>query len=182
MPRKKMNTSSKSVYVGENSIFATRLRELIELSNMTQQEVADKVGVQRQTVSLYTKGKALPDISTLARLADVFHVDSDFLLGRCGMDTSDENIKKLAYSIRMSEKAVKWLMERRMGGIISDFFECDNTYQFFVLLQGAVYLRQERGVLRKSEDDFLRYMQMNLRIESIVEELAEFESRRLEDD
>ena len=68
-------------YIGDNSIFATRLREQIELHNMTQTQVADVIGMKRQTVSLYTKGQALPDISTLAKLAELFNVSADFLLG-----------------------------------------------------------------------------------------------------
>ena len=68
-------------YIGDNSIFATRLREQIELHGMTQTQVADVIGMKRQTVSLYTKGQALPDISTLSKLTMLFNVSADFLLG-----------------------------------------------------------------------------------------------------
>ena len=39
---------------------------------MSQDELADQIGVSRQTLSKYETGESLPDIEKCKRLADVF--------------------------------------------------------------------------------------------------------------
>ena len=55
--------------------------KLFRLSNdMTQDQLAEKMFVTRQTVSNWENGKAQPDLDTLIKLSDVFDTDVDFLL------------------------------------------------------------------------------------------------------
>lgn len=49
---------------------------------MTQQELADKIGVSRGTIGMYEIGKRDPDTETLIKIANVFNVTTDQLLGR----------------------------------------------------------------------------------------------------
>ena len=51
-----------------------------KLQGMTQEELAEKVGVSRQAVSKWETGEAQPEITKLKALADVFGVTTDFLL------------------------------------------------------------------------------------------------------
>ena len=51
------------------------IRELRRISGMTQQEVADQVGVTRQAISSYEAGRTQPDLEMLERLAQVYHTD-----------------------------------------------------------------------------------------------------------
>lgn len=48
----------------------------------TQQEVADALGISRARYAHYESGRNEPDLETLIRLADYFHVRVDDLLGR----------------------------------------------------------------------------------------------------
>ncbi len=48
---------------------------------MTQQELADYMGVSDKAVSKWERDQSLPDIYALARLADLFGVTVDQLLG-----------------------------------------------------------------------------------------------------
>lgn len=48
------------------------LRDLRELSNLTQEELADRVGVSRQTIISLEKGKYNPSIFLAYKLARVF--------------------------------------------------------------------------------------------------------------
>ena len=48
---------------------------------MSQDELADQIGVSRQTLSKYETGESLPDIERCKRLADIFGVTVDELLG-----------------------------------------------------------------------------------------------------
>ncbi len=62
-------------------IFAKRLRELREERGLIQGELADKIGISRQSVTLYERETRVPDIEVLAKLAEFFEVTSDYLIG-----------------------------------------------------------------------------------------------------
>ncbi len=48
--------------------------------NISQEELAKKLYVTRQTISNYENGKSNPDIETLLQLAEIFNTDIDSLL------------------------------------------------------------------------------------------------------
>ena len=50
----------------------------------TQAEVAARVGMFKTDISKYERGTSVPTLARLVKLADVFEVSADFLLGRCG--------------------------------------------------------------------------------------------------
>ena len=60
--------------------FADNLMELRKLNNLSQEEIADKIGVSRQTLSKYETGESLPDIERCKMLADLFGVTMDDLI------------------------------------------------------------------------------------------------------
>ena len=61
-------------------MFKDNLVELRKIHDMSQEELADKIGVSRQTLSKYETGESLPDIEKCKLLADVFGVSIDDLL------------------------------------------------------------------------------------------------------
>ena len=56
------------------------LIQLRKLNHMSQDELADQIGVSRQTLSKYETGESLPDIERCKRLADIFGVTVDDLI------------------------------------------------------------------------------------------------------
>lgn len=60
--------------------FADNITELRKYHNYSQEELAEKIGVSRQTLSKYETGESLPDIEKCKLLADVFGVTIDDLL------------------------------------------------------------------------------------------------------
>lgn len=60
----------------------TRLKELRVKNNLTQRELADKIGVSPQSYGYYENGINKPDPERLVKLADFFQVSTDYLLGR----------------------------------------------------------------------------------------------------
>ena len=58
-----------------------RLRELRQQRNMTQLEVAESLGVSRVTITKYETGDREPDLKTAQRLAELFGVSIDYLVG-----------------------------------------------------------------------------------------------------
>lgn len=49
---------------------------------MTQENLANEMGVSIGAVSKWETGASIPDIPMLCALADFFHVSADYLLGR----------------------------------------------------------------------------------------------------
>lgn len=59
-----------------------RIRDLRKQKRMSQTELAKSAGVSQTTVTAWETGKAEPSSSAVARLADIFNVTTDYLLGR----------------------------------------------------------------------------------------------------
>lgn len=62
--------------------FEERLLEIRKSCGMSQEALAEKVGVSRQAVSKWETGEALPDYAKLIALADTLEVSLDDLCGR----------------------------------------------------------------------------------------------------
>lgn len=58
------------------------LKELREDIGLTQDEVAHKLSLTRQTISRYETGNIEPPFSTLIKLADLYKCSLDYLAGR----------------------------------------------------------------------------------------------------
>lgn len=58
-----------------------KLRELRQASGLTQKQVAERIGVTASVVSAYENDIRSPSHSTLVKLASLYHVSTDYLLG-----------------------------------------------------------------------------------------------------
>lgn len=61
-------------------MFHSNLVQLRKLHHLSQEELAEKVGVSRQTLSKWETGESIPDIVRCKQLADVFSVTLDDLV------------------------------------------------------------------------------------------------------
>ncbi len=61
-------------------MFKDNLIHLRKVQNLTQEEVADKVGVSRQAVAKWECGETVPDIEKCRLLAELFDVSLDSLV------------------------------------------------------------------------------------------------------
>ncbi|MCI4057546.1 helix-turn-helix domain-containing protein [Bacillus cereus] len=58
-----------------------RLKSLIEKKSITQQQLADAIGVSHVSVYNYVEGKKAPGTRTLQKIANYLKVTTDYLLG-----------------------------------------------------------------------------------------------------
>lgn len=63
-------------------IFGKRLRLLREEKDLTQIELAKILSLTNSTISQYEAGKRMPEQGILQKIADIFDVSVDYLLGR----------------------------------------------------------------------------------------------------
>lgn len=92
-------------------IFAQRLIQLREDNDVTQQTLADDLGITRQSLSLYEKADRTTNIDLLYKIAKYFNVSADYLLGFTKNKTTDTNLKAVCDYIGLSEEAVKTLSD-----------------------------------------------------------------------
>lgn len=66
--------------------FAAKLKKLMARKRFSQEEVAKHINVSQNLVSLWTRGKSIPDMGQAAKLAAFLDVSLDYLAD----DTQDE--------------------------------------------------------------------------------------------
>ncbi|MFT8352344.1 helix-turn-helix domain-containing protein [Clostridium saccharoperbutylacetonicum] len=92
-------------------MFGERLKALRENYGLTQNDLATKVKVARTTITGYENNTNQPDFDTLARIATVFNVSLDYLLGRTNQKYNpifiDEDTNKLLEKINILDEITK---------------------------------------------------------------------------
>lgn len=97
-------------------MFNENLRELRKSKGFTQEELASKINVVRQTVSKWEKGLSVPDADTLQKIADVLEVEVSQLLG--AKIETEENKNEIAEQLsRINEQLV--IKNRRTKKILT---------------------------------------------------------------
>ena len=71
------------------------LKKAREAAHFTQAQAADALGIGDGTYKNYEQGKREPNNALLVKIADLYHVSTDFLLGREKQDTQPNPISML---------------------------------------------------------------------------------------
>lgn len=66
---------------GSEKMLSDNIREYRKKANMSQDELAEKLGVSRQSISLWETGQTQPTIDNIIALAKIFNISADTLLG-----------------------------------------------------------------------------------------------------
>lgn len=105
--------------LSERNIFSLRLRELREEANLTQSELAERLGIGRATLSNYELGVRKPDIDVLNTIAEYFKVSTDYLIGRSNYRTVEEQISKRSkFQKTVGESLKEAIMTKKLEGVI----------------------------------------------------------------
>jgi len=101
--------------------FAQRLSELMEERGVSQAQVGEAIGAQRQTVSLYKLGQSKPDIESLAKIARFFEVTSDYLIGLSEDNIPDLEARAIVDKTGLSKQALDVLLELKEDALLYSF-------------------------------------------------------------
>lgn len=71
------------------SKFSTRLRELRLNKGLRQEQVAKLIGVNKSAISTYKNDTRQPSFEILVRLANLYRVTTDYLLGQTNTRSVD---------------------------------------------------------------------------------------------
>ncbi len=108
-----------------------RLKDARANAGLTQEQVAEKIMVSRQTISNWENGKSLPDIISILNLSDLYQISIDDLLK--GDEKMKEKLEKdektaegnkkliLTTAILLFAAAIIYLISIFVGGAFHDF-------------------------------------------------------------
>lgn len=66
-----------------------KIQELRKKKNMSQEQLAEELGISRQSVSKWESGQSVPEINKVIQLSELFRVSTDYLLK--GMEENGNN-------------------------------------------------------------------------------------------
>ena len=116
-------------YLKKNVVFAymdlkTILYDLRVDTDMSQKDLAAMLNLKSSAISKYEKGLTQPNLSTLIKIAEIFHVSVDYLLGLSSIKnpySSDKFTPKEAEIITKYRKLTKEnqiRIDERIGAMI----------------------------------------------------------------
>lgn len=111
---------------------ADRIQCLRKNKGLSQEELADKVGVSRQAVSKWESEQSTPDIEKIIIMSELFEVTTDYILK--GIEPVSMTNKKTMYSLYLGFA----LIFATIAGIWSftaNRFRIDEC--FFIVIAGA---------------------------------------------
>lgn len=129
------------------------IKSLRKEKNMTQKELAKKIGLTDKAISKWERGLSFPDITILNSLAEIFDVDvSEILNGEKGTnkisnEDIEEKIKEAVekVTLKKEKKEKRIRLFKNISGIISSvifviFFIIQCGYLFFLKPKGYEYI------------------------------------------
>ena len=64
------------------NVNAARIKELRENRNISQEKLAEKIGISKSAISMYEQGSRIAPMKIQEKIADFFGVSLDYLWGR----------------------------------------------------------------------------------------------------
>lgn len=72
--------------------FSNNLIKYRKIKGYTQDDLAEKMGVSRQSVSKWENGESMPEVSKIVKIADYLEVSMDELFGREKIVKTEQNV------------------------------------------------------------------------------------------
>ena len=72
----------------------TRIRDLRAIRGLTQDQIAEKLNMNRANFSHYERDTAVPPSEVLGKIADILNTSTDYLLGRDLVNDQDRALAR----------------------------------------------------------------------------------------
>ena len=105
-------------------MFSENLKTLRKQKGLTQETLAIKLHITRQTISKWEKGLSVPDAEQLVHLAEVLEVPITQLLGQKVADTTNENevaeyLAQIAEQLAIKNRRTKLIVKIVVGILVA---------------------------------------------------------------
>lgn len=94
-----------------NGLMGERLLKLRNQSSLTQEELAERLDVSRQSISKWELNKTLPDVDKLIQLSEMYQVSIDYLIKGEEAGEEDKRTDKTGDEEKKGEAAGKGAMD-----------------------------------------------------------------------
>lgn len=78
-----------------DKLFADRIKDLRKAHGLTQQEMADMIGIRKTTISNYESGYATPTISTLKRFMAKFNLPASYFVPEMSNEVTSKRVQTM---------------------------------------------------------------------------------------
>lgn len=119
-------------------MFNENLKALRKAKGLSQEELAIRLNVVRQTISKWEKGLSIPDADLLIRISDIFEVSVSKLLGANLDNEKDMDIVAEQLSRINEQLAIKNRRARRIWKTIAIVFAAIVVINIILAVLGAV--------------------------------------------
>lgn len=132
-----------------DNILGERLKTCRKNHDMTQQEVADKLGVTSASISSWESGARRPDFEMLDNLSKLYDVSFDYLFGRINTVVANSN-----ETLDNFGKAVSAKYDAMMEDSVMDFLSLDAYGKIAVmkLIENELERCGKQNTLEDSKD------------------------------
>ena len=144
--------------------FGQIVKKLRHDSDMTQEQLAEMLSISAQAVSRWENDAAMPDISLIPVLANLFEVTTDFLLG-VDITQKTENIQKIIN--RSGEIGKNGYTAEAIEILRADLAEYPGSFELMSELAGKLYIHlhktngKEQDRLCKEVTEICEYILAN---------------------
>jgi transcriptional regulator with XRE-family HTH domain len=125
-----------------------KINQLRKLSGMTQEQLAEKLNISRQTLSKWESGATSPDLSSIVTISKLYHVSLDELL----MEETEHTTHTSDEQITLSDLVNINLHQRRMMMLLASGLSF-----IMVSLLNFAYVTALRNVTSSTQYMLYRY-------------------------
>lgn len=136
-------------------MFQDNLKTLRKNKGYTQEELASRLKVVRQTVSKWEKGLSVPDAEMLLKIADEFEVSVSELLGAKIEDEESQNDVAIQLAKINEQLVIKNRRARKVWiGVLVFVVIIPIVLQIFILISSFLYSANMVGPYHKATEEW----------------------------
>ena len=115
--------------------FGENLKNLRKAKKLSQEKLAEKVGVSRQSVSKWEVGESYPEMNNILTLCDIFHCKINDLVHEdlTDIDSLDEDVKMIVVKLKKEQQKKMKVLSKSIG-ILSVILKVASTIAIAVMI------------------------------------------------
>lgn len=134
-------------------MFSDRLKYLRSTEDLTQRDLAIKLGITSGAVGMYESGKRFPDNTILNKIADYFNVSTDYLLGRTDDHTLVRNVdQNLQDELDVETKWLNFLKNLSGDSMFYQYENIDEEQKLAIMDEYKEKLEKKKKKVEKFMD------------------------------
>lgn len=142
---------------------------------MTQQQLADALGVQRNTITQYEAGRIVPSSKSLKKIADYFSVAIDFLMDKeQEIQTTDiPAVQKPSFGNSYFDSIFRLTVNKIYEQfVMNNEFYASNKEVAFRLIESLLFI--DIQARKSNQSEILLYSKNSTDVEGLNERISEF--------